>query len=229
MERGGAPDTVGIPVAFIETAWRSYTKHSRNKAQEIQGAIQPLVETYRVYRPFAGVILVGVFTQGAMDQLKSLGFSILYFPREPVDKAFELFGIDASFDEDTPERDIRRKINAWNKLSPKQQDAIGQALVDAKKAEIAEFLKQLEVAATRRIAQVRVLPLHGDPVELSSLDKARVFIENYEVKRKGRRSIFVRFEIQVRFTNGDSVEGKFAAKEHALEFLLAVSAGCGSA
>src|SRR4051812_33111649 len=39
LERGGTADKRGIPAAFIETAWRSYTKHSRAKAQEIQGAV----------------------------------------------------------------------------------------------------------------------------------------------------------------------------------------------
>ena len=39
LERGGTPDKVGTPVAFIETAWRRYTKHSRNKVQEIQGPL----------------------------------------------------------------------------------------------------------------------------------------------------------------------------------------------
>jgi hypothetical protein len=42
LERGGTPEKVGTPVAFIESAWRRYTKHSRNKAQEIQGAILPI-------------------------------------------------------------------------------------------------------------------------------------------------------------------------------------------
>src|SRR5947209_19932574 len=42
IERGGSDTTNGKPVAFVEAAWRRYTKHSRNKAQEIQGAIMPL-------------------------------------------------------------------------------------------------------------------------------------------------------------------------------------------
>src|SRR4030042_370278 len=57
LERGGTDDVVGIPVAFIETAWRRYTKHSRNKAQEIQGAIQVLALTHKYCCPFVGVIL----------------------------------------------------------------------------------------------------------------------------------------------------------------------------
>jgi hypothetical protein len=47
IERDGTDQQIGRPVAFIESAWRRYTKHSRNKAQEIQGAILPLAEKYR--------------------------------------------------------------------------------------------------------------------------------------------------------------------------------------
>ena len=36
FEQGGTEATIGQPKAFIEIAWRRYTKHSRNKAQEIQ-------------------------------------------------------------------------------------------------------------------------------------------------------------------------------------------------
>src|SRR3990172_6168045 len=44
IERDGTDEKNGRPLAFIETAWRRYIKHSRNKAQEIQGAILPLAE-----------------------------------------------------------------------------------------------------------------------------------------------------------------------------------------
>jgi hypothetical protein len=52
LERGGTDEVIGTPVAFIETAWRRYTKHSRNKAQEIQGAIQVLALTHKYCCPF---------------------------------------------------------------------------------------------------------------------------------------------------------------------------------
>ena len=35
IEAGGTETVRGIPVAFIEAAWQRYTKHSKNKAQEI--------------------------------------------------------------------------------------------------------------------------------------------------------------------------------------------------
>src|SRR5262249_4617115 len=108
LERGGTPEKLGIPAAFIETAWRRYTKHSRNKAQEIQGAIAPLAETYKNARPFLGVILAGVFTPGALAQLESLGFTVLYFSYGSIIAAFKACGIDASFDEDTPDTEFQR-------------------------------------------------------------------------------------------------------------------------
>ena len=76
LERGGTENKIGTPVAFIESAWRRYTKHSRNKAQEIQSAILPLATKYKSSSPFVGVVLAGVFTEGALRQLKSLGFDV---------------------------------------------------------------------------------------------------------------------------------------------------------
>src|SRR2546426_5412878 len=100
LEKDGSPAHKGTPVAFIEVAWRRYTKHSRNKAQEIQGAIIPLAETYKNASPFIGVVLAGVFTEGALAQLRSLGFCVLHFSYESVISAFKDYRIDAAFDEE---------------------------------------------------------------------------------------------------------------------------------
>lgn len=79
LERGGSDQDTGVPVAFIETAWRRYTRHSRNKAGEIQGALLALFDTYRSVSPFLGAVIAGEFTQGARDQLSSNGFSVSRF------------------------------------------------------------------------------------------------------------------------------------------------------
>ena len=39
IEKSGSADEKGSPLAFIELAWRRYTKHSRNKTGEIEGAL----------------------------------------------------------------------------------------------------------------------------------------------------------------------------------------------
>ena len=107
IERDGSDEAIGQPLAFIEVAWRRYTKHSRNKAQEIQGAILPLAEKYNWNSLFLGTVLAGVFTEGSLEQLKSHGFHVLYFPYETLVAAFEGEAIDIRFDEGTPDEAFR--------------------------------------------------------------------------------------------------------------------------
>jgi hypothetical protein len=138
LERDGTQQTKGVPAAFIETAWRRYTKHSRNKAQEIQGAIIPLVETYRNAAPFQGAILAGVFTNGALNQLRSLGFTVLYFPYETVIAVFKKFGVDARYDETTPDTQLKRKIADYEKLSTLRKKRLAQSLLEANREGVAD-------------------------------------------------------------------------------------------
>ena len=63
LERGGTEETLGVPIAFIESAWRRYTKHSKNKVQEIEAAVMPIALTFSRHQPFCGAVLAGEFTQ----------------------------------------------------------------------------------------------------------------------------------------------------------------------
>jgi hypothetical protein len=93
LERNGSLEKIGTPVAFIESAWRRYTKHSKNKAQEIQGAILPIADKHHFCAPMLGCILAGVYTSGALNQLKSIGFKVLYLTYESIVQAFATIGI----------------------------------------------------------------------------------------------------------------------------------------
>ena len=106
VERGGTERRVGVPVAFIEVAWRRYTKHSKNKAQEIQGAILPLVATHRNVAPFTGAVVAGDFTASSLAQLRSQGFCVAHLPTETVLEAFKVVGIDANYGEATPDAEV---------------------------------------------------------------------------------------------------------------------------
>ena len=57
LERGGTEDTLGVPIAFIESAWRRYTKHSKNKVQEIEAAVMPIALTFARHQPFCGAVV----------------------------------------------------------------------------------------------------------------------------------------------------------------------------
>ena len=116
IEKGGTATQKGQPVAFVEAAWRRYSKHSKNKAQEIQGAVLPIAEKHHWDKPFLGAVLAGVFTEGSLVQLKSSGFKVLYFPYESIVNAFNGVGINVEFNESTPDGDFDKYLQEINSL-----------------------------------------------------------------------------------------------------------------
>ncbi|MEK6675695.1 MAG: DNA methylase [Planctomycetota bacterium] len=217
LESGGCEETVGSPKAFIEIAYRRYTKHSRNKAQEIQGAITPLFETFRDNHPFLGVVLAGVFTEASITQLRSLGFGVLHIEFEGVVKAFQTVGIDARFDERTSDREVQRKVKAWEQLTPRKRLRVAGALEALHRGEFDSFLGQLGACLIRRISKVFVLPLHGQTQECTDVATALDFIEGFDESESFGR--FDRYEIMVCFNNGDEIRGSFGSKIDAVQFL----------
>lgn len=215
LERGGTHEAVGVPVAFIESAWRRYTKHSRNKAQEIQSAILPLAGKYQSSSPFIGVVLAGVFTSGALSQLKSNGFTVLYFPYETVVKAFKKFGINASFDEQTAETDFRKKIDSWIKLQNKED--VAKELVKLNKKEVDKFLESLTHSVSRFIERIILLPLHGKETETRSISEAIKLVEQYSESQS--KLPLSRYEIIIRYNTGDKIEASFKDKKDCVKFL----------
>jgi hypothetical protein len=221
LELDGSDAKIGRPKAFIEIAYRRYTKHSKNKAQEIQGAIAPLFETYKNDHPFIGVVLAGVFTKPSLAQLRSNGFSVLYMPFENIVRAFKEVGIDARFDEDSSNADVQRKVKAWHALGMKDQAKVGAALRDIHAADFSTFVAELEKCLTRSIESVFVLALHGQARKLASVDSAVQFIEQFDEARSA--GSFVRYEVNVRYTNKDEIRGKFASKPEAIKFLRSLT------
>jgi hypothetical protein len=217
LELGGTEETFGTPKAFIEIAWRRYTKHSRNKAQEIQGAIAPLAERYADAHPFLGVVLAGVFTEGSLTQLRSLGFQVVYFSYESVIAAFAAEGIDAAFDEDTPDSHLTRKVKQYEKLTARKREHIAAFLRDRHKADLEAFTSALKVSLTRTIQSVYVLPLYGLPRTLGDVAEAIAFIEKFDESKPD--TAFTRYEVGVRYSNGDEVRGQFKDKATAIAFL----------
>ncbi len=215
IERGGTDSKIGIPVAFIESAWRRYTKHSRNKAQEIQSAIIPLHEKYKNSSPFIGVVLAGIFTEGALNQLRSLGFGVLYFPYKSVIKAFLSHGIDASFDEQTAEENFEIKIKNWKGFTEKE--TIAKELIKINKKGVDEFLKILSDSVARYIDKIYILPLYGQETIKDSIVDAIGFLKSYT--EDNQKDPFVKYEIIIRYNSGDRIDASFKDKKDAIKFL----------
>jgi hypothetical protein len=221
IEKSAAPSKKGRPIAFIEAAWRRYTKHSKNKAQEIQGAVTPLAETHSLDAPFLGAVLAGEFTAPSLDQLRSHGFHVVHLPYLAVVDAFRKVGIDARFDESTPDRLFARCVAQIETLSEADRHRVKDAIMASGADQLDGFLASLKRKIDRQIEQVMVVPLFGAVNDFDTAGGAASFIESYSPKPEG--GSFQRFEIIVRFSNGDRVEGSFASHGDALNFLTYVA------
>ena len=217
LEEGGSEKTLGRPRAFIETAWRRYTKHSRNKAQEIQGAIVPLAETYQNCHPFLGAVLAGVFTEGSLAQLRSHKFNLVYCPYETVIQAFASERIDVSSGEDTSEKKLQRKVNAFNRLTPIRRERIVEEIRKLHADQFNPFFETLRLCLNRHIDCIFVLTLSGTSHRFDSTEDAVRFVSEYD--HSVPASGFVRYELNIRYSNEDEVRGTFKEKKEAIEFL----------
>lgn len=225
LERGGREDARGVPVAFIESAWRHYTKHSKNKAQEIEAAVMPVALTFARHQPFLGAVLAGEFTLNALQQLESKGFTVLHVPYESILAAFRELGIDASSEDGiggTTEEEFRAKIAKWESLpQPQATQQLLEKLHALHGREIAGFKHRLEAAITRRVVSVRLTVLRGHSVECADVESAITYLieeeKTYRLHEDGEPR--EAFEIQVRFNTGAKIEATFPKRAEAIAFL----------
>ncbi len=222
IERGGTDSQMGQPVAFIEVAWRRYTKHSRNKAQEIQGAILPLAEKYRMNSPFLGAVLAGEFTGASLGQLRSLGFHVLFLPYNSFVTAFAKKGIDIRFDETTPDSVFAKTVSILENTEPKTYASINAALLSMHRPAIEEFLENLEKRVGRQVTRVLVLPLFGQEHEFGTIADAVDFLAAYSEAEPPRT--LCRYEIQIEYSNSDQIKASFEDQARARSFLESVLA-----
>lgn len=225
LEHGGTEEKIGTPAAFIESAWRRYTKHSKNKVQEIESAVMPVVDAFSRHRPFCGAVLAGEFTRSALQQLESKGFCVLYLPYQSILTAFSDLGIDAASTDGTggtKEIEFRRKIAAWERLpQPQATEQILQKLRGLHGGEIDRFLELLEASLTRKVQGVRVTVLRGHVVEVHDAESAIEYLieERDSTRLREDESERESFEVQIRFSNGVKVEAVFPARQEAIAFL----------
>jgi hypothetical protein len=218
IERGGSADVRGRPLAFIETAWRRYTKHSRNKAQEIQGAILPTAERHQWDAPFLGVVLVGFFTAGAIEQMQRSGFHVLYVHRSAIISAFKKAGIVIDFDEDTPDRNFKAAVKALEKLTDAERVAFKRDLRSLLAKEFSDFVDVLAKALGRQIKKIVVTPLFGVASEFTSIEEAKRFLStNIDAPQAHAR--LLKIDLLVCFNNGDRIDASFHEPEKARAFL----------
>ena len=218
IEKGGTEEHVGEPVAFIELAWRSYTRHSKNKAQEISGAVNPICEKYELSKPFKGAILSGQFTENSLNQLKNDSFHVLYMPFDKLVQAFSIHGLDVYFDEESKEADVKKKHAAVVKRSNKLLlEKIREEILQSCETEIKQFVSELSLSYNRKIKTICILPLHGTRTEVIDVEKAIDFINDYENIPEDSQLEYI--EVIVSYNNGTRIQCQFRDKVEAIDFL----------
>ncbi|OCQ90655.1 DNA methylase [Nostoc sp. MBR 210] len=217
IEVDGTDDKIGRPVAFIESAWRRYTKHSKNKAQEIQGAILPIIELHHLSAPFYGVVLAGDFTKPALEQLKNNGFAVIYIPYKNVVSAFKSIDFDVAFDEDTPDEIYSTASKKLASISSADKEKLRQALMQVSQKEIDIFMATLRNSLERYITKIVIMPLFGVKYEFESIDNAIQELNTLDIDNPGGE--FERFEVIVDYNNNDTIRATFQNKNVLADFL----------
>lgn len=215
IERNGSDTIQGEPIAFIELAWRRYTKHSKNKVQEIAGAVLPIAQKYQELAPFKGAILSGVFTENSLEQLRNQGFHVLYMPFERVVKTFQKHGLNIYFDETTSEKELTKIANKFKNC--RTINTIKKDFVASNQDLIVPFMNDLESSLKRQINYIFVLPLHGKEQRFVSLNQAIEYLNDY--KELPEDSIIDRYVVGIKFNNSSEINCMFKDKQMAMDFL----------
>ena len=223
LERGGTQDAFGTPVAFIESAWRRYTKHSKNKAQEIEAAVRPVAQTFSRHQPFCGAVLAGEFTRMHWPSWsrRASPFFIFHTRRSwPLPTRHRRFL--GRWSSGTTEEDFRKKIALWESLpQPQATNRLLAKLHALHQREIADFKQRLEAALTRQVASIRLTVLRGHSVECPDIESAIAYLieedKAYRLREEGEHR--EAFEVQVRFNTGARIEATFPKRAEAIAFL----------
>ena len=217
IELGGTEEKLGLPLAFIESAWRRYTKHSKNKVQEIQGAILPIIQRYSQLNPFYGVVLAGDFTKPALEQLKNNGFAVIYIPYADVVNAFKSINFEIAFDEKTPDYLYANASEQLRLITESEKQRLRQALMQVAQKQVEEFMTKLQNCLERDITQIMIMPLFGNRYEFTRPQEAIAQLDTLDLETPS--GDFQCFEAVIDYNNGDSIRATFQTKRLLADFL----------
>ncbi len=147
----------------------------------------------------------------------------MYFTYDSVIEAFASVGVDARFDETTPDREFDDKMVRWSAISTSRRKKVWTKLLELNRRNVDEFMDNLERTVRRHITAVRVTPLHGAAKDCITVDDAIALVDNYD--EMALTGPLVKYEVIVRYDNGDKIEGQFHDKATTIEFLQAYQTG----
>lgn len=84
-------------------------------------------------------------------------------------------------------------------------------------------MTQLERAVRRQISAVRLVPLHGMARDCATVQEAITIVDGYD--ETSAHGPLVKYEVIIRYDNGDKIEAEFQDRATTIEFLLGYQSG----
>jgi len=222
LERDGSNESKGDPVAFIESAWRRYTKHSRNKSGELEGALLPLRDTHPTVR-FLGVVLAGEYSEGGLQQLRSAGIEVLHVPFATIAAAFRRHGLEIDYPEKATPAQKAQLNRALERVADTTLDSISSTLARSIRPDYERFEGRLDASVTETATRVRVITLFGDETVYRSVRDAIRELEHPTTLSELDLNTPRGYEVFIEYPSGARVNGRFQNKTELINFLKRVA------
>lgn len=217
LERSGKVDEAGVFAAFVECAWRRYTKHSKAKAQEIQGAVLPLVQKWSEVAPVPAAIVAGQWSRPSIKQLESAGFVVLQLDFQLTVETFAKFGIDIKGRDKVPDEFWQGQVDMLRSMSKTDLKILAETIRQDNAEDFQSFVDELEARIVRTVEVVRFYPIHGRSFEFGSLSEAIDALHGYDNQSSAHP--LIRYEFEVVYTNGDTIKASYSSIIASEEFL----------
>ena len=217
FERNASPFKRGEPVAFIEVAWRRYTKHSRAKSGEIEGALLPLSQTFPSVR-FLGAIIAGEYTEQGLEQLRRSGISVMAISFNIIRDVFASENVKIDYPEKASAQEKAELNRVLESLNQTQLKKIPEHLWKSIERDYGEFERRLTAELERVPKSIRVVTLLGYDRTFSTIEEAIKALE-VETRTIAPSLSEQGYEVFVEFATGSKIDARFKTKDELMRFL----------
>lgn len=180
LELGGEPKKRGIPVAFIETFWRRGARHSKDKARDDSGKLQPMRNTYPTAR-FLGILALGDFTAPAKQYVVSRDIKLFYVPKDKAISAFNANGLSIDYRDRLEEPEKLKLVESFErKFVSKTKEAVANTLKETVGvASFHAYQDDFSAALSALPQEIRIArSQHSTPVVFTSIRDAAQFLKS---------------------------------------------------
>lgn len=205
LELNGRTDQLGIPVAFVECAWRRGARHSKDKARDDSGKLLPMRASYPTAR-FLGMVVAGDFTEPSRELVSSRGIDLFYVSKDKVVQAFQQAGLTVDYPDNAPEADKARLASAFERrFTREKHPEVARRLIELLgQPTVTSYVDRVRAKLSALPQEIRLVLRHeSTPLVFQSLDEVSAFLENPTFTMNTPRETYL---YQVTYTDGSEFE-----------------------